>query len=350
MFSYFISLDVSELHRLSEILQPNSKDTECGPSHSPSVHDLTQSPGIVPQILGHKGLVCAIAFLSDTNVVSASYDGTICIWDVHTGESVSPPTMCHSQPINCLAVCGNGNIASGADDGTCIVWDSKSGQALCHSGRFASSVTAIAYSADGKTVAVGTVSGAVYLLELTSDSTPSMSQTILPDTDLRGNVLSLTFSPDSHSLAVGCSNSYVVLWDLQARTPYLLQKHYDWVRCVAFSPDGKFLASGSDDSRIVIWRVDTREVSSVIDADNGWVMSVAYSPDGRHIVSCSLDNVHLWVVATGEAVGRPMRGHRDLVHSVAISPDGCRIASGGADHTVHIWDRIPFWKSSSVPE
>jgi len=67
-------------------------------------------------------------------------------------------------------------------------------------------------------------------------------------------VFGVAFSPDGQTLASGCYDKTIKLWNLatgkELRT---LNGHTDYVDSVAFSPDGQTLASGSADGTIKIW-------------------------------------------------------------------------------------------------
>jgi WD40 repeat protein len=67
-------------------------------------------------------------------------------------------------------------------------------------------------------------------------------------------VCSLAISPDGKTLALGCRDYTVRLWDLERRTETAVIKgHGGAVHGLDFSPDGKILASGSNDRTVRLW-------------------------------------------------------------------------------------------------
>nr|WP_258001352.1 hypothetical protein [Fischerella thermalis] len=65
---------------------------------------------------------------------------------------------------------------------------------------------------------------------------------------------SVSFSPDSSTLATGSEDYLVKLWDLgEGKCITTLLGHTDGVWSLSFSPDGKMLASGSVDHSIQLW-------------------------------------------------------------------------------------------------
>lgn len=151
-------------------------------------------------------------------------------------------------------------------------------------------------------------------------------------------VKSVAFSPDGKMIALGSADSTVQLWS--AATGECLQTfddHTGWVNSVAFSPDGKTVVSASYDKTVRLWLVATGECLKTLDGHTESVNSAAFSPDGKTIASASYDRtVRLWSAITGK-YWQTLNGHTNCVYSVAFSPDGKIVASGSDDKTVRLW-------------
>lgn len=70
-----------------------------------------------------------------------------------------------------------------------------------------------------------------------------------------GPVLSVAWSRDGKYLAVGSKDAGVHLIATTWQVIGTLSGHTSWVYSVAFSPDGTTLASGSSDTTIKLWDV-----------------------------------------------------------------------------------------------
>jgi serine/threonine protein kinase len=194
------------------------------------------------------------------------------------------------------------------------------------------SVTSVAYSPDGQTLASGSGDKTIKLWNV---KTGNLLQTL---TSHSYSVTSVAYSPDGQTLASGSGDKTIKLWNV--KTGNLLQtlpSHSNLVISVAYSPDGQTLATGSGDKTIKLWNVKTGNLLQTLTDHTDWVYSVAYSPDGRTLASGSDDStIKLWDVKTGNLL-QTLKGHSNLVISVAYSPDGRTLASGSDDKTIKIW-------------
>ena len=154
-----------------------------------------------------------------------------------------------------------------------------------------------------------------------------------------GDVFSVAFSPDGHTLASGSKDYTIRLWDTRTgehlRT---LEGHGGDVNSVSFHPDGHTLASGSEDHTIRLWDTRTGEHLRTLEGHGGGVNSVSFHPDGHTLASGSKDHtIRLWDANTGEHL-KTLEGHGGGVNSVSFHPDGHTLASGSKDHTIRLWD------------
>ena len=190
-------------------------------------------------------------------------------------------------------------------------------------------------------------------------------------------VISVAFSPDGRTLAVGDFGGHVGLWDTATgrRTAILAQGNP--VYSVAFSPDGRTLAAGDTGGHVGLWDTATgrrdrhpgprrhcrqRGVQpGRPDARRGRQerrrRPVGHRhrpadrhpgprqprlqrgvqpgrPDARH--GDLGGHVGLWDTATGRRTA--ILGEGSLVYSVAFSPDGRTLAAGDYGGDIALWD------------
>jgi len=247
-----------------------------------------------------------------------------------------------------------------------------------------SPVYALAYSPDGKYIALGgyrqvrvldardgrllwTLNGhadAVRALVFSSDGSwlaaaggpPQRGGEIkiwnLPSGTLRASLYghrdgfyALAVSPDNTLLASGSYDKRILLWQVPAtqadlKPPKLLKDHNDAVFAVAFSPDGTRLASGSADRTVKVWDVATgRRLYTLGDALDV-VNTVAFDPSGKHLAAAGMDKtIRTYLLGDKQAtLDQTMIAHEDSVLHLVYTPDGKQILSTASDHTLKVFD------------
>jgi WD40 repeat protein len=123
----------------------------------------------------------------------------------------------------------------------------------------------------------------------------------------RDRVLSLAFSPDGKRVAVGGGDPSregdVLVWNVDAldEAPKKFSGiHSDTVLGLAFSPDGKSLVSGGADKVARVLDLQEMRVVRALEGHTHHVLGVSWSPDGRSILTAGADNtIKIWDASNG---------------------------------------------------
>jgi WD40 repeat protein len=189
----------------------------------------------------------------------------------------------------------------------------------------------VAYSPDGKTLAVGSWDGSISLWEATTGKVRARLQRNGKE------VYTLAFSPGGKVLATGSSDGDIQIWDAHTGKVLATLQGPVTPASTAFSPDGKTLAVSGREATVQLWDVASGKEKGRLRGHAGPIWSVAFSPDGRFIASGGDDRtVRLWEANTGNVV-TTLRGHTQKVTCLAFAPDGKVIASASWDKTVRLW-------------
>lgn len=253
-----------------------------------SIAQAAEKPILVLDAGGHTDSVPMVLFTPDgKQVISASKDKTVRIWNTATGEMVRvlrPP-----------------------------IGEGRSG-----------TLYAAALSPDGQTLAVGgigTVEGdcPIYLIQL---ATGQIQRTLRGHKDV---IVDVAFSHDGKLLASGGLDTTARLWNVDSGASVrILEGHVHSVYDVAFAPNSTRLVTASFDGTARIWMVPDGTPGPVLsDPYEGklvGVRSVAWSPDGRNIATGSSDQfLRLW--SYDGTLRQRFGPFGDTVTSVVFTPD-----------------------------
>ena len=135
------------------------------------IDTLVQSFNFTPFVRenGHSILVESVAISPDgKTIVSGSYNNTIKIWDIQSGECLNT-LYGYSSWVQSVAISPDGKtIVSGSSDETIKIWDNQSGECLNTLEGHSGYVSSVAISPDGKTIVSGSGNGTIKIWDIKS--------------------------------------------------------------------------------------------------------------------------------------------------------------------------------------
>ena len=245
------------------------------------------------KLAGHSDQISEIVITEDGSAaVSASYDGTLKVWDLRRDGICLSTLDGHTQGVSSVALTLDGRwVISGSFDTTLKLWDLD---------KYACLRTMTGHLSYIQTVAV-----------------------------TRNGQLAVT----------GSADKTLRIWDLQTgMCKNILKGHKEFIPAVAVTPDGRHVISGSGDHSLRLWDLNTGDCVRILAGHKGPVVAVAIEAGGKWAVSASADGtLKLWDFRNGHCL-KTLRGHINSVNAVAVSPDGRWIISGSSDKMLKIWD------------
>ena len=305
---------------------------------------------VTAELRGHLGHVTEAVFSHDgRHILSASTDITLRLWELESGREVRRfgPRQSSSPMLLSAALSADGRRAlSGDQSGTVEWWDVETGRQLASS-NVATDVNAVAFTPDGRQAVLACGDHCVRIWRLPSESAAAavLATAVEADPDLRGTLnfaphaaTSVAFSPDGRTLAVGTAGLTVELCDVATmRSRASLAGHGMSVHGVAFSPDGELLASAGGE--VKLRDALSGAALATLRLEQPYAAVVAFSPDGQTLVGGggNSGNVTLWDVPPREARGEVTHGSHG-VSCLSFSANGERFATGGRQGEVQVWE------------
>jgi WD40 repeat protein/predicted Ser/Thr protein kinase len=295
--------------------------------------------------LQHDSCVLKAVFTRDgSKLLTSTRGGTLHAWDLRTGRGTDLPPP--GTETDGLALAPDGRwFATGTGFGVVRLWDTASLRPAGPVYRHPAGVSAVAFSRDGRRLAMGMADGGIHVVELP----PSREAT--PPTHAGAEVCALQYTGDR--LMAGTRNG--VRW-VETATGRLLDgrlmnpEEMD-VECAALSPDGRSLAVGRWAGKGGFWRgrlewwdpaTGTRRDQTPDQPEP--VRVVAYSSDGRRVFACGNrpdleGGAALWEVATGRRLRLLLRSlGKVIVRQAAFDPAGRVLLLACSDGRARLWD------------
>ncbi|KAM8757267.1 WD repeat-containing protein 1 [Acanthopagrus schlegelii] len=340
----------------------------------------------------HNGGIYAVSWSPDsTQLISASGDKTVKLWDVGAGTAVTTFKMgtdvadqqlgClwqkdhllsislsgyinyldknnpdrpirtikgHSKSIQCLTVHkidGRPNIFSGSHDGHINYWDADTGENDCFSGK-----------GHSNQVSKVVINDADELVTCSMDDTLRFT-TINKKEYSASDVVKMDFQPKSVSVASGglslavCVEQIVLLKD--KKKVFTLDRLGYEAEVGAIHPGGTTAAVGGKDEKIHLYSIQgntLKDEGKTIDA-KGTITEMAYSPNGAYLATVDDKKVAaVYCVADDYKNKTEYYGHHAKPVSLAWSPDNEHFATGGMDMMVYVWTVGDADKRIKIPD
>jgi WD40 repeat protein/predicted Ser/Thr protein kinase len=293
-----------------------------------------------------KAVTCVAVSPNNQVIASGSLDGTVMLWNATTVAPIATLSA-HAFPVRAVAFSPDGTrllSASGQTEedgwpfqpGDAKVWDVHTHREVGRLAGITNVVRSVAFSPSGTIAALA----APYAAELW-DVVKGRPLGMLAGTrqNLSEWVTSVAFSPDGKTLAVGDYSDSIELWDISSRKETAqLTGLANGAECLAFSPNGQLLASGGRDLIVSLWDVRRRKRIAQLPGHKVFTVSaVAFAPDGRTLASCGWDGaVKLWNVASRREL-TTFTSTAERALCLVFSGDGGRLVSGHGDGSIRLW-------------
>ena len=221
-------------------------------------------------------------------------------------------------------------IASAGGDNSVKLWD-LANDVVTTLGSHNNKVNSIAFSPDGKRLVSGSDDS---YLKLWDVQAKRHLTTLTHSTDrFRSQIKAVAFSPDGQKIAT--AGIHVKIWDIYTLREIMTIRHGEWIFAVAFSSDGKYLAIGDTGGQIKIKNIQNQQDVIEFQGDPDSITAVKFSPDNQTFASAGYNgSVKLWKVSNWELIGTlPTYA---TVTDLSFSPDSKTVVSTDYE-AVNLW-------------
>ncbi|XP_059371330.1 WD repeat-containing protein 1-like [Carassius carassius] len=340
----------------------------------------------------HEGGIYAVSWSPDsTQLISASGDKTVKLWDVGSGTAVTTFNLgsgvldqqlgClwqknhllsvslsgyinyldrnnpdrplrtikgHSKSIQCVTVHktdGRSTIYSGSQDGHINIWDSESGENEEFVGKGHSNlVSRMTVDESGRLVTCSMDDTVRY----TDLSKREYSASDVVKMDMQPKCISV--GPGGLAVTV-CIGQLVLLKD--KKKLFTLESLGYEPESAAVHPGGGAVAVGGADGKVRLYSVQgntLKDDGKVLEAQ-GPVTDMSYSQDGAYLaVTDEKKVITVFSVADGYTEKSQFYGHHAKVVCLSWSPDNEHFATGGMDMMVYVWTVNDSDKRIKIPD
>ncbi|MCK9894858.1 TIR domain-containing protein [Frankia sp. AgB32] len=311
------------------------------------LNTVAQTPGLVRVLRPTSPASGALTVdVAGDLLATASQDHSISLWRPATGQLVTGPLAGHDAPVVGIGVDGAAARMTSVDlRGRLLVWDLHT-FAAHQAGGLRHPVSVATPSPDGRTLAVATDASDVLVVNVDDGA-------LIRSWPPAGRpVTALAFTLDGQSLAVGDTAGMVTTLSLvepDRRTAPAPVGASSRITALAFSPDGGTLAAAADDRAVHLW--DTAAARPRSDPMSGHrrdLTAIAYlqqRPDpttgvapGPLLLTASTDQaLGVWDGTFQTPGARFLAGQQDAILGLATSDAGV-VATAGRNGTIALWD------------
>ncbi len=291
---------------------------------------------------GHEREVRAVAVSSDGDrIASVDREGVMRVWESAADGCVEtwPGSVGRSYHSAVHGPAGRFLAASGYEPGSgrgfVDVFDPDGNRVSGGSTTQESIVASVAWSRSGDELATASHDGTLRAFKVGENGSLSAAAELRHAVPLN----SVAFSPDGRDLAVATGDGAFIRSPWDGSGPVrTLEGHSGRVPSVAYGPAGDVVATGCMDRAVRLFRLDRGLEGRTIGEHGSGVRVVRFSPDGRRLASGGDDAiVRIFDVPSGRSAA-VLEGHEAQVFSLAWSPDGTILASGDSVGAIRLWD------------
>mmetsp|Transcript_21542 Transcript_21542/g.52432 ORF Transcript_21542/g.52432 Transcript_21542/m.52432 type:complete len:316 (+) Transcript_21542:88-1035(+) len=300
---------------------------------------------------GHLDWVTSIAtsFENPNTIVTGSRDKSVMVWELSDDAEV--PGMAkrrltgHNGPVSDVVISSDGQFCMSASwDTTLRLWDIGTGNTVRKFTGHTKDVFAVAFSADNRQIVSGSRDRTIKLWNTLAECKYTITEDMHSDW-----VSTVRFSPSAKTPLIVSTgwDKLVKVWNLTScKLKTNLAGHQGPIYDVAISPDGSLCASGGKDATAMLW--DVNDGKHLYSLDGGSTINgLVFSPKNYWLVAACDNGIKVWDLETKavleeitpQTAGKePRKDGLPFFSSVNWTSDGTGLFAGGTDGKVYVFE------------
>lgn len=237
-------------------------------------------------------------------------------------------------------------VVTGVQTPSLSLWDPATGHLKVKLDAHASSISAFAFSPDGKSIATASHDKTV---RVSSTSDGALLHTLGKHT---AAVLCLAWSPDGKEIASGGQDKKTIVWDAKTGEALHTLDHTAAITCLAFSPGGSVLAAGGEDGKVATYpRPGWKAAKPLATPNQTSAVSLAWTADGKTLAVGDINGTGLlWTPAKAKMAGElPTVGSPPQINSMVFYAKGEMLATARGNHTLVLWSTLTGKATQTLP-
>ncbi|KYN17924.1 WD repeat-containing protein 48, partial [Trachymyrmex cornetzi] len=274
---------------------------------------------------------------------SAGRDSIIRIWNCRNMKEPYIQSMeHHTDWVNDIVLCCSGkNLISASSDTTVKVWNAHKGFCMSTLRTHKDYVKALAYAKDREQVASAGLDKSIFLWDVNTLTALTASNNTVTTSSLSGNrdsIYSLAMNQIGTIIVSGSTEKVLRVWDPRFCTKLMkLRGHTDNIKALVLNRDGTQCLSASSDGTIKLWSLGQQRCVQTFRVHKEGVWALLATDNFSHVISGGRDKRVVMTELSYAERYTVICEEKAPILKMAMTPDQSSIWVATSESTINNW-------------